>query len=90
MTVSPDNAAFCWGNNDEGQLGTGKFAPSSIAVPMEGTRGMYGISAGFLTTCGLAFEGAAFCWGDDEFGSLGSGSSPARSPLPVPVSTDRS
>jgi alpha-tubulin suppressor-like RCC1 family protein len=84
------NGLFCWGNNDEGQLGTGKFAPSPIALLIAGTQGMYGISAGFLTTCGLAFEGAAFCWGDNEFGSLGSGSSPARSALPVPVSTEES
>lgn len=79
---------FCWGNNDEGQLGTGKFAPSPLAVEIEGSGGFYELGAGFLTTCGLAFEGTAFCWGDNAYGSLGSGPSPARSAVPVPVVTE--
>lgn len=79
---------FCWGNNDEGQLGTGKFSPSPLAVAIEGSGGLYSIAAGFLTTCGLAFGGDAFCWGDNEYGSLGSGDSPPRSAVPVAVASE--
>lgn len=83
--TAAEQGLFCWGNNDEGQLGTGKFTPSPLAEAIEGSGGFYALGAGFLTSCGLAFEGAAFCWGDNEFGSLGSGGSPARSAQPVPV-----
>src|SRR5690606_20486696 len=80
-----ESGLFCWGNNDEGQLGTGKFAPSHLAERIEGSGGFYELGAGFLVTCGLAFEGSAFCWGDNEYGSLGAGQSPDRSAVPVPV-----
>jgi hypothetical protein len=76
---------YCWGNNDEGQLGNGKFTPSSLPVTAQG--GFYSVSAGFLSTCGLIGEGQAYCWGDNEFGSLGSGTNPSRSAVPVAVST---
>lgn len=85
-----EGGLFCWGNNEEGQLGTGKFRPSPMPESIEGSGGFYGISAGFLSTCGLAFEGSAFCWGDNEHGSLGVGGSVDRSAVPRPVATAES
>ncbi len=65
----PSGAAFCWGDNSLGQLGTGNTAPSDTPVAVIGGHVFTSISAGIdlgrlqsSFTCGLS-GGAAYCWG---------------------------
>jgi len=76
-----DGAAYCWGANDESQLGTGNTSLSSTPVPVDTSSGLQGktvtaISAGRRHSCAVA-DGSAYCWGDNGFLQLGT-ESPGR------------
>jgi alpha-tubulin suppressor-like RCC1 family protein len=78
-------AAYCWGSNDDGQLGSGS-AGNASPVPVAVTGGLRftGVSAGGTHTCGVTTSGAAYCWGLNVNGRLGDGSTDA-SAVPVAV-----
>jgi hypothetical protein len=79
-------AAYCWGNNDYGQLGNGNltsYQPSPVAVT--GLTGVTQVSTGGLHTCALSSTGAAYCWGANGVGRLGNGNT-ANQHAPVAVS----
>jgi serine/threonine-protein kinase len=76
---------FCWGLNDDGQLGTGAFA-SATGPANTGLTGVDRIAAGFNLTCALFQSGDLKCWGANDKGQLGNGSNlPAKSPSPLAV-----
>jgi alpha-tubulin suppressor-like RCC1 family protein len=84
--------AYCWGNNDYGQLGDGSSTASSFPVPVDAGGVLAGksltqISAGAAHACVLDRAGAAFCWGYDGTGALGNGSTAYSSDIPVAVDT---
>jgi Regulator of chromosome condensation (RCC1) repeat len=86
-------AAYCWGNNSEGETGTGTLSPS-VPTPTAVQTGLRftGISAegpGTFSnsTCGLTAAGEAWCWGANQFGQLGDGTTNS-SAVPVQVQTD--
>jgi alpha-tubulin suppressor-like RCC1 family protein len=85
--------AYCWGDNDFGELGDGGTSYSSVAVPVD-TRGVLAgqfitqISAGFQDTCALTRAGRAYCWGDDAFGELGDNGAASAGYSPEPVAVD--
>ena len=61
--------AYCWGDNDWGQLGAGfggvVGSPPASAVPLRvaGNLTFRQISAGYEHTCGLTTGGDLYCWG---------------------------
>jgi hypothetical protein len=89
-------AAWCWGRNSEGQLGTDEelepcawdvpCAPQPI--PVAGDLRFVAIAAAWSHACGIEASGAAYCWGSDEGGQLGNGSGRNDSPIPQPVDSD--
>lgn len=77
---------FCWGDQQEGQLGetddpeTCTWAPPSgaerpchrLPVRVEtGGPAFESLRAGGFHTCGLTAEGEGWCWGSNSFGQLG-------------------
>jgi alpha-tubulin suppressor-like RCC1 family protein len=79
-----NNAAYCWGDNQYGQLGNHTTASSAFPVQVEGLgTTVQRISAGDHHTCAI-INGAVYCWGDNQFGQLGNGTTTASS-VPVPV-----
>jgi alpha-tubulin suppressor-like RCC1 family protein len=98
--IATDGAAYCWGYNASGQLGTladpgsctviiGVYSRQQIAcyptpVPVTGALIFRSISAGEDHTCGVTEVGSAYCWGDNTYGQLGDGSTTNRL-SPVPV-----
>lgn len=85
-----DGSARCWGNNDDGQLGTNNVSDSAtpvIVVGLGGAGALGGvarISAGHRHSCAVLTNGEARCWGYNASGQLGNGTT-TRSLTPVPV-----
>src|SRR6266850_1663508 len=78
-------AAYCWGSNYFGQLGTGSNTNSATPVVVSGGLRFITLASGTDHTCGLTRAGAAYCWGEGSWGQLGNGSTTNRNG-PVPVS----
>ncbi|MBX6364215.1 MAG: DnaJ domain-containing protein [Gemmatimonadetes bacterium] len=82
--LAADGAAYCWGSNRSGQLGSpavprcrrdGVSYPCAVhPVAVEGGRRFTRIAAGAAHTCALTADGAAYCWGRNDAGQLGIGS----------------
>ena len=65
--------AYCWGENDGGQIGDGTTVKKLIPTAVSGGLKFTSIDAGDNATCALTSAGAAYCWGYDQSGSNGSG-----------------
>jgi alpha-tubulin suppressor-like RCC1 family protein len=70
--VTTDNRAYCWGNNDWRQLGTGT-AYSGTPVLVSSTLAFAKVTAGTGFTCGISTGGATYCWGANSIGQAGDG-----------------
>ena len=64
FTCALDNKskAFCFGNNFDGQLGTGDTKRYTSPEPIASNLQWSSISAGDWHTCGLTTTGDAYCW----------------------------
>src|SRR5205809_2403596 len=78
-------AAYCWGDNGYGQLGTGTTTASSVPVLVSGGLSFAALSAGGNHACGVTTGGAGYCWGYNGDGELGDGTG-TNSSVPVLVS----
>jgi alpha-tubulin suppressor-like RCC1 family protein len=89
--LTPAGEAWCWGRNEEGQLGTGTAGdPEPTPVAVAGDLELTALAAGGGFTCGVAADGAAWCWGSNGIGALGDGNAPTDSAVPVEVAGDLS
>lgn len=76
-------AAWCWGANDNGQLGDGGTSTTATAVEVGGGP-FVAIDAGYTHTCAITATGGAQCWGHNDYGQLGDDTTDDRS-APVDV-----
>jgi len=74
----------CWGENDNGQLGTGSTISGIPVDVIDLSSGVSAISAGLQHSCAVTTAGAVKCWGDNFYGQLGDGSTTSRG-VPVAV-----
>ncbi len=82
--ITPDRAAWCWGNNDYGQIGDGTFiSHPDDPVKVIGS-GVLAIRADENSTCALRSNKTVWCWGSNEYGELGDGTT-STSPSAVQV-----
>jgi len=86
VSVAGNDQIYCWGKNDNGQLGNGitlpvavvdsqnKNIPAVVANP--GGLTPKKVSAGFAHTCTIYTSGSTdsvYCWGNNDEGQLGDG-----------------
>jgi alpha-tubulin suppressor-like RCC1 family protein len=88
--LTEEGVAWCWGNNEHGQLGTTASdqcdGASCSLHPLEvdGGHVFADLTAGRGFTCGRTPAGEVLCWGVNSRGELGDGSQADReTPLPV-------
>ena len=84
--LTTEGKAYCWGLNNQGQLGNNSTTNSRIPVAVQMPAGVsfQSITAGSLHTCALTTEGKAYCWGQGSSGRLGNNST-TDSRIPVAV-----
>lgn len=87
LTIS--GTAYCWGSNENGQLGDGTRDSHATPAPVAAAFSFIALSTGLHHSCGLAASGAAFCWGNNVEGQLGDGTTTMRlSPVAVQFGPD--
>ena len=84
--VDTAGAGWCWGGeNSDGRLGNGSYAPSDVPVRVTVAATWASIDAGFFHTCGVTTTGEGWCWGRNDDAQLGNGASETDWwPAPVP------
>lgn len=88
--IARDGRPYCWGANDEGQLGTGDRADRRAPTPVDTSAlppdaRLRRIECGYAHTCALDEAGRAWCWGENGMGPLGAPAVRDRSLVPVAV-----
>jgi alpha-tubulin suppressor-like RCC1 family protein len=86
--VATKGVAFCWGANEQGQLGNGLTTDAFVPSAVWGGLSFTTVSVQYAGGCGLTADGSAFCWGSageptPSGGALGGGSSGPIPPLPI-------
>jgi alpha-tubulin suppressor-like RCC1 family protein len=73
--VTLTGEAYCWGNNETGQLGNAQplVLLSDVPVLVSGGLQFREIAAGGNHTCGVTSAGGVVCWGRAAEGQLGNG-----------------
>jgi alpha-tubulin suppressor-like RCC1 family protein len=90
--LTNDGDAYCWGDNERGQLGNGDggfgqedLAPHPVPAPVVDAPTFVSLTAGLgRHICGLTSTGDAYCWGENSFGALGDRTTGDKAE-PVPV-----
>jgi len=82
--ITTVGAAYCWGDNRQGQLGDGGTTSSATPVAVAGGLTFASISTGGAHSCGLTAAGFAYCWGFNNSGQVGDSTTTDRwSPVAV-------
>ena len=73
--LNVDNSLFCWGYNQEGQLGNNSTTSSNVPVQVSSSGVLSGgvkilvMSLGSIS-CGMDVEENFYCWGDNSYGQI--------------------
>jgi alpha-tubulin suppressor-like RCC1 family protein len=86
--------AYCWGENNDGQVGNNTTTTADAAVAVTATGVLAGkditeISPGQYDTCALDSTGAAYCWGANHNGQAGNPATAVNFLVPVTVSASQ-
>src|SRR2546422_9970632 len=79
--LTTGGAAYCWGGNVRGQLGSGLGTDSTSPVPVAGGLIFKSLTTGDGHACALPTDGVAYSWGRGSYAQVGLGSA-ARTPTP--------
>ncbi len=85
--LTASGAAFCWGLNTLGQLGTGDTLSRAVPTAVVGGITFTSLSGGGnggTGNCGLTSAGNAYCWGYVLPNTISGIPDSSRTPLPVP------
>jgi alpha-tubulin suppressor-like RCC1 family protein len=77
ITVGGTGGLYCWGLNDDGQVGDGTTIQRTSPALVSGGP-FTSVTAGGSHTCALNSAGAAYCWGRNNNGQLGDGTTTMR------------
>ena len=74
--IADNDEAYCWGNNNYGELGNNSTSDSSVPVKVSASgvlnsKIITSIKTDELYTCALTSEGKVACWGWGYYGQIG-------------------
>jgi alpha-tubulin suppressor-like RCC1 family protein len=69
--LTAGGVAYCWGDNQLGQLGDTAVVGATAPHPVAGSLTFLGLDAGGAHSCGITRDRVARCWGADGNGQLG-------------------
>ncbi len=70
--IDTKGRVLCWGNGNNGQLGTGADSDGGQRVPVDIDRTMTALAAGQYHACAVDQSAGVWCWGDNTDGQVGS------------------
>ena len=73
--ISGGGDLYCWGRNDEGQIGIGSDEEEiHVVSAVEAISGVVDVNVGYKFACALIEpDGIVYCWGLGDKGQLGDG-----------------
>ena len=71
--IIDNNDLYCWGYNDQGQLGIGTTGQTNYPIPQFVDSNVIGVSTGNNHACALYESQTIKCWGANSEGQLGTG-----------------
>src|SRR5215208_6934783 len=71
--ITTAGRAYCWGNNENGELGDGTRITRHVPTAVAGNLVFRNVSAGYGHSCGVTTDFLAYCWGNPLDGRLGTG-----------------
>lgn len=88
--TAPEGHLYCWGLNDQGQVGDGNTNPRGQPRPTRVgmLEGVKAVALGLEHTCAILADDSVSCWGGNQHGQLGlggAGDARMRSLVPVPA-----
>lgn len=84
IALKGDGTVWTWGDNGNGQLGTGTTTDSSVPVLVAGLPPIAAVGAGQATSFAIGTDGSVWAWGVNAQGQLGDASTTNRL-LPVQI-----
>jgi Regulator of chromosome condensation (RCC1) repeat len=82
--VTRGGALRCYGNNGQGQLGTGAAGSYRKLAEQVIASGVTAVAVGHQHTCAIV-GGALYCWGDNSVGQIGNGKEGGIVAKPAPI-----
>jgi len=76
--VRSSGRVFCWGNNQDGQLGDGTTTDRRSPVRVRDLTSVTQVASGNNHSCALRSSGRVFCWGQNGQRQLGDGTTTNR------------
>jgi alpha-tubulin suppressor-like RCC1 family protein len=76
--VRLDHSLWCWGYNDEGQLGLGDLVTRRTPTQVGSDADWLTVATGYFHTCGIRVDHTLWCWGYNEYSQLGLGDESGR------------
>jgi alpha-tubulin suppressor-like RCC1 family protein len=86
--VRTDGTAWCWGYNQNGELGQGDRKKRKVPAQVGEDTDWSAVTVGAGHTCATRTDATLWCWGANEAGQLGEGGVGDRS-VPTEVPSER-
>jgi formylglycine-generating enzyme required for sulfatase activity/alpha-tubulin suppressor-like RCC1 family protein len=88
--ITGDGALFCWGANDDGQIGNGTAEDARAPSRVRGLENVAEVGIGYSHACARLASDDVYCWGDGDDGRLGNGGiEGSAEPVQVRFGTER-
>lgn len=87
FALKTDGTLWCWGDNQNKQLGSGSSLYESVPVKVNNDTDWALVAPGFNYTLAIKTNGTLWAWGTNDFGQLGIGNNQI-TPTPIQVGTE--